>query len=55
MYIGLQTNMTGGSSSGSSALRLQMRQRAEGYVVHHLRNIDLARRGEALRRWANAQ
>lgn len=53
MHIGLQTNMTGGSSAGSAALRLQMRQRAERYVVRDLLHVDLASQAEALRRWAN--
>lgn len=53
IHIGLQTNMTGGS--GSPALRLQMRQRAERYVVRHLLNVDLASQANALRRWANAR
>jgi hypothetical protein len=53
MHIGLQTNMTGGSSGGSAALRLQMRQRAERYVVRDLLHVDLATQAEALRRWAN--
>jgi len=53
MHIGLQTNMTGGSSAGSAALRLQMRQRAERYVVRDLLHVDLATQAEALRRWAN--
>jgi hypothetical protein len=54
MHIGLQTNMTGGSSAGSAALRLQMRQRAERYVVRDLLRVDLATQAQALRRWANA-
>lgn len=51
-HIGLQANMTGGA--GSAALRLQMRQRAERYVVRDLLHVDLATQAEALRRWANA-
>jgi hypothetical protein len=55
MYIGLQTNMTGGSGTMSSgALRLQMRQRAERYVVRDLLRVDMARQANALRRWATA-
>lgn len=53
MHIGLQTNMTGGSSMASAALRLQMRHRAERYVVRDLLRVDLDRQAEALRRWAN--
>lgn len=52
MHIGLQTNMTGGA--GSAATRLQMRQRAERYVMRDLLHVDLAPQAEALRRWANA-
>lgn len=55
MHVGLQTNMTGGSGTmGSGALRLQMRQRAERYVVRDLLQVDLASQANALRRWANA-
>jgi hypothetical protein len=55
MHIGLQTNMTGGSASaGSAALRLQMRQRAERYVVDELLRVNLLSQAEGLRRWANA-
>lgn len=55
MYIGLQTNMTGGIGTMSSgALRLQMRQRAERYVVRDLLQVDMARQANALRVWANA-
>lgn len=56
MYIGLQTNMTGGSGTMSSgALRLQMRSRAERYVATRLLEVDLRSQAEALRRWANAR
>ena len=42
MYIGLQTNMTGGSGTmSSSALRLTMRTRAEHYVASRLLEVDL--------------
>lgn len=55
MHIGLQTNMTGGSgTTGSAALRLQMRTRAEHYVAARLLEVDLRRQAETLRRWANA-
>lgn len=55
MHVGLQTNMTGGSGTMSSgALRLQMRQRAERYVVRDLLQVDMARQANALRVWANA-
>ena len=55
MHIGLQTNMTGGAStSGSAALRAQMRERAERYVVEELLHVNLRAQAELLRRWANA-
>lgn len=53
MHIGLQANMCGGSRMGA-AERLQMRERAERYVVAELLRVDLRRQAEALRRWANA-
>ena len=55
VYIGLQTNMTGGRDTMSSgALRLTMRTRAERYVATRLLEVDLRSQAEALRRWANA-
>ena len=44
----------GGGSRMGAAERLQMRERAERYVVAELLRVDLRRQAEALRRWANA-
>jgi hypothetical protein len=52
-HIGLQANMTGGSTM-SATERSQMRSRAERYVMADVLGTDLRPHADALRRWATA-